>query len=184
MSKKIIALTGLMGRGKTTVLKILQEKYPNAEYIKFAEPLYKAQEAVYKSLGIDFVEGALKDRKLLQVLGTEWGRSVDENFWVSKWQSRVEQSKAKIILTDDCRFLNEANAVKALGGEVWKVVGPARGEFISNEKHASELEIDKITPTYRVFNEGNEYDLESSIQSIINHSNDKSNLKVKVGGKV
>ena len=178
---KIIALTGKMGSGKTTALERIMA-YGDHTYVKFAGPLYKAQEAVYESLGLPYEQGKLKDRRLLQVLGTDWGRERDPNFWVNQWKETVQFTKGNII-TDDCRFLNEAEAVKALGGQVWKIVGPSRGEFISGQTHKSEMEIDLIQPDITIVNDGSLEDLYAQIEFAMNRIWDDG-ISVKRGSRL
>lgn len=178
---KIIALTGKMGRGKTTALERIMA-YGGFTYVKFAGPLYKAQEAVYASLGLPFETGKLKDRRLLQVLGTDWAREKDINFWVNQWKETVQFAPG-IVVTDDCRFLNEAEAVKSLGGEIWKIDGEPRGEFISGENHASEREIDLIKPDRVIVNNGNLEDFYRAIEYNLGYLWDNG-VSVSRGGNV
>ena len=178
---KIIALTGKMGRGKTTALERIMA-YGDWTYVKFAGPLYKAQEAVYESLGLPFEAGKLKDRRLLQVLGTDWARERDKDFWVNQWKEIVQFTKGNII-TDDCRFLNESEAVRDLGGVVWKIDGNPRGSFISGENHASEREIDLIKPDVIIYNDGTLEEFNKAIEFNMQSIWD-DNISVKRGGRV
>jgi hypothetical protein len=119
----IIAFTGGYGSGKSTAIEILR-KHIDADIrlVKFAAPLYDMQEYVYGRIESvyrrpkDFV----KDRKLLQWLGTEFGRSIDPGLWVNIWkaQAQVNLAVGNMVVCDDCRFDNEAEAVKALGGVI------------------------------------------------------------------
>lgn len=91
---KIIAFSGGYGSGKSTAATTLDETFLNQPIflVKFAQPLYNIQEYMYSTIArvhsrpADFV----KDRKLLQWIGTEWGRGVDENLWVNVWKDAVE----------------------------------------------------------------------------------------------
>lgn len=78
-------------------------------------------------------------RYLLQTLGTEWGRNwVCEDVWIRAWKARAE--KHDRVIVDDVRFENEAQAVKAMGGEMWQIVRPSASY---NGSHASEGGLDK-----------------------------------------
>jgi hypothetical protein len=58
-------------------------------------------------------------RYLMQTLGTEWGREqIGYGIWLNLWGSSLGTGK---IVVDDVRFLNEAEEIKARGGEVWLV---------------------------------------------------------------
>lgn len=141
MSKPtILAFTGAMGTGKSTAINHVQYQPPqNAKLIKFAQPLYDMQRLIYQRVG----KPEVKDRKLLQWLGTEWGRSISETLWIDLWRKEVYKALAQdiIVLVDDCRFDNEAKAIKALGGKVVRLVGKTDKRDVVRgglEKHASE----------------------------------------------
>jgi hypothetical protein len=83
-------------------------------------------------------------RPLLQRFGTEVGREMwGENFWVDASIDKIEDG-SKVIFAD-VRFPNEANAIKGLGGEVWRVTrdgfGPANDHI--SEHALDDFEFDK-----------------------------------------
>lgn len=155
----IIALTGYAGSGKSTAAKHLVERH-GFTLVKFAGPLKQMMRCL--GLGDREIEGDLKEqphlvlnyktpRYAMQTLGTEWGRDlIGENLWVDVAMASaaavIDQGGRVVI--DDCRFLNEAAAIKAAGGTVVNIrrpgVGPVNG-------HASEQ-----LPPYdlEVFNTG------------------------------
>jgi hypothetical protein len=57
-----------------------------------------------------------KNRTLLQLLGTEVGRALDENIWTNIFEAKVEElgPDAKII-NDNLRFENEMDSLERLG---------------------------------------------------------------------
>jgi hypothetical protein len=62
---------------------------------------------------------------MMQTLGTDWGRKlIDENLWVEAAFGIIGQDKEHNWVFDDVRFLNEYEAIRRAGGEVWKVVRP------------------------------------------------------------
>lgn len=155
---KLIAFSGGMGCGKSTAIEILQEQNPGKKIvlIKFAAALYDLQEQIYARVESAYQRPAefTKDRKLLQWLGTEWGRSLDENLWVNIWKAEVERTKQLyrtygdqlIIVCDDCRFDNEAQIVKETEGTIIKITCDRAKERITTANgianHASEAGID------------------------------------------
>jgi hypothetical protein len=121
--------------------------------ISFAEPLkqmavvflesfgYREDEAL-KLVWVDkhkyLPELGCTARWLLQTIGTEWGRQkIADDVWIRCWQARVERHDK--VVTDDVRFLNEAEAIKAAGGEMWKVV---RRSAVHDGSHESEGALD------------------------------------------
>lgn len=151
MKPKIIAFTGPMGSGKSEAIKTLRQFVGESGnpviLVKFAQPLYDMQEYIYKR--VDSVhtrpESFIKDRHLLQWLGTEWGRNtIDQDLWVKLWvaavQKTVIENPGAIVVCDDCRFDNEAEVVQSVGGQIVKISTAKNGERIdtSLSSHQSE----------------------------------------------
>ena len=132
---KLLAFTGRMGSGKSTAIKILEKIQPRPIVtVKFAQPLYDIQEFAYKRIGSVYTrpDSFIKDRKLLQWLGTEWGREiVDKDIWVNIWKQAVKEYKDQdvLVVVDDVRFLNECLATQEMGGMVI---------LIQNRRHLKE----------------------------------------------
>jgi dephospho-CoA kinase len=164
---RIIAFTGLMGSGKSTALEILESKlklkgiYP--QRLKFAEPLYEMQEAIYRIAGLGLP--VTKDRKLLQWLGTEWGRDKDENLWTKRFLHNVDY-RASVTLNDDVRFNNEAEAIRKTAGVIVKIMGPQRCE-IKGENHVSENGLRDHYVDYYINNDGSISDLSQQIDKLL-----------------
>lgn len=107
--------------------------------------------AYYEQQGLDEgdifqrIEGDLKEvpdpylcgrtpRHAMETLGTEWGRmQMHEDFWINAWRGRVNNMRREYdIVTDDCRFPNEALKVREVGGEIVKIVPKTRRRGKSN----------------------------------------------------
>lgn len=130
----IVAFTGPAGSGKSTATRHLIEQH-GYTLVKFAGPLKDMMRAI--GLSEREIEGDLKEkpsyllcgktpRHAMQTLGTEWGRDIlGSDFWIRLWRARVEQaaSEGKRVVVDDCRFPNEAKAIRQLGGDIYKLVG-------------------------------------------------------------
>jgi hypothetical protein len=139
---RVIALTGLIGSGKTTAANVLTVEF-GYERVRFAGPL----KAMLRAIGLehDYVDGDKKEtphpllchrtpRHAMQTLGTEWGRNcIGPDFWVQAWLKAIE-GKNRVVV-DDCRFPNEGVAVRMLGGKVWHVIRP---DVSQQQAHASE----------------------------------------------
>jgi hypothetical protein len=90
---------------------------------------------------------ALSIRDLMQMFGTDYVRSVQDNYWIKKWLKEVKNHK--YVIVSDIRFLNEAEAVKSLNGIIVRIF---KDDFISHDNHQSESEQEKIKIDYAVRN--------------------------------
>lgn len=149
---RLVAFTGPAGAGKSTAAQALVDT--GWRRVKFADPLKNMLRQFYRDCGLEHaeieerIEGSLKEsrdwtlmgatpRHAMQTLGTEWGRGcVAGGLWVHAWEQRVKAllMDGVDVVTDDCRFDNEADAVRRLGGRVARIVG--RGGI--EGAHASE----------------------------------------------
>lgn len=130
----VVAFTGLAGSGKSTATKYLVEQH-GYTLVKFAGPLKDMMRAIGFSEA--HIEGGLKEqpdamlggktpRHAMQTLGTEWGRKcIGEDFWVNAWlyRARALTDFGARVVCDDCRFPNEAQAIRKLGGDIYKIEG-------------------------------------------------------------
>lgn len=86
-----------------------------------------------------------KDPALLQRLGTEVYRAVDDEVWVRSVYYKIKEANPPIAIITDVRFPNEANFVRQLGGitlRVQRVKEDGVTAFVApdrNPKHASEI---------------------------------------------
>lgn len=129
MSKPIvIGLTGRAGAGKSTAAEYLADNYGFTR-TRFAAGLKDMMYAL--GFSVRDIEGDKKEqphpllngnspRFAMQTLGTEWGRNIiGENFWVNHWRYSIEGMSNVVV--EDCRFPNEADAIRALGGVIIEV---------------------------------------------------------------
>lgn len=137
--------------GKTTVAQCLVAQ--GYTIVPFAEPMKLMLAPMLECLGYSeaeikrrlyvhkeelIPELKVSTRHLLQTLGTEWGRScVAPDVWLNLWRCRV--SRLGRVVVDDVRFPNEAELVRSLGGEVWKLTRPGA---LRGKSHASEGSLD------------------------------------------
>ncbi|MGM4911401.1 deoxynucleotide monophosphate kinase [Rhizobium sp. 768_B6_N1_8] len=141
----VVAFTGPAGAGKSTATRYLVENH-GYTLVKFAGPL----KDMMRAIGLDErqIEGDLKEtpcellqgrtpRHAMQTLGTQWGRDcIGPSFWLKLWRERAVDilAQAGRVVVDDCRFPNEAQAIRKLGGDIYKIEG--RGGISGN--HESE----------------------------------------------
>ena len=113
---KNVYLVGRAGSGKSSCATYLKNK--GYQIARFSYPVY--------NLAYDYfnMDKTIKDRKLLQVIGTDVGRNEDQNIWVNRLlQDLTIVDKTKKILNiteqpfciDDCRFCGEHKALKSQG---------------------------------------------------------------------
>lgn len=155
---EIIGLSGYAQSGKDTAAEVLVEQF-GYERRAFADPLkqsvidlnpivdtlddgamvraaevlkyYRTFDAIKKSeFGEEF-------RVLWQRQGTEVGRKLRPSLWVESTFNSMEDG-GKYVITD-CRFPNEAEAIKNWGGAIWRITRAGVGPV---NDHPSETSLD------------------------------------------
>lgn len=138
---KLIGLCGFIGSGKGTVASILVNEYGFVED-SFAATLKDAVAAVFgwprHMLEGDTAESRqwreqvdpwwseklgkeVTPRWVLQYWGTDLCRvNFHEDIWIYSLERKL-LSQDKNIVIADCRFPNEIDMIRRLGGEVWRV---------------------------------------------------------------
>lgn len=166
---RVIGITGRAGSGKTTAALWLHTNHRNVVKYSFASPiknmLYELLRVVIPLRQHHTVNHYLNEgkeepipglngvtaRRLMQTLGTEWGRhQISPDFWVNIGAQRIESrlnlpfSKSTAttlrIVFDDVRFANEAEVIRAAGGCVIKIVRPDDTFAAETYTHASEMQ--------------------------------------------
>lgn len=175
---KLIGLSGYARSGKNTVADVLTNEIEFVQ-ISFADPMRDALYALNPIVGRHsalptrlqdvinhFGWGNYKStvwgpeiRELMQRLGTDVARKQwGEDFWVKAAMNKATQYP-NVVFTD-VRFKNEADAIRELGGEVWRVRRP--GIFPANN-HVSETDMDDYEFDRYVDNNGTLEDLEAVV---------------------
>jgi|TARA_B110000908_G_scaffold172527_1_gene240530 hypothetical protein len=138
----IIGICGLISCGKGTVGDILVEHH-NFTKISFADKLKDGVATVFgwdrAMLEGDTVESrdwremqdnfwtketgrTITPRLVLQEFGTDCMRhGFDDSIWVSMVKQQIMKQPSKNYVIPDVRFPNEANMIKSIQGEVWRV---------------------------------------------------------------
>jgi hypothetical protein len=138
MTQNLIGLTGRAGSGKDTVARILHDQHDFAR-VAIAGPLRDmlialgvphtalddraAKERVLPGFGVT-------PRAMMQTLGTEWGRTLDPDWWLDRGPRSLRarltellRFSARIVVTD-VRFANEAQWIRHRGGALWHLRRP------------------------------------------------------------
>lgn len=166
--------------GKSTVAGFLTE---HGYYtIPFAAPLKRMVRTFLIQLGygpadIDYYLRDNKEavipgikttpRHILRTLGTEWGRQcIHPEVWLQCWeQTATRYLKSGIpVVCDDCRFQNEADLIRSLGGQLWRIDRPGTER---GTNHASEGGLDDYAFDHYVLNNGSLTDLYSEINLLL-----------------
>jgi len=130
-----IAVVGKMHSGKTTLAESLVSK--GYSRIAFADPVKevsaemlttfsrfmgKNEDYVYSDM--NRMKGHPSIRALLQLVGTELGRNWmgPQEIWINLFMDIVDDMEEGVkLVNDDCRFVNEANALRAKGFTIIKL---------------------------------------------------------------
>lgn len=158
----IVAFAGRKQSGKTTCAEFLLkyyngaiENFNSARLYNFADPLkndicmnilgltYEQcyGEDIYKNTLTDIKwEGNnLTAREVMQFVGTDIFRKMKNDVWAGATIKKILSDKPQLAVIADCRFPNEVEAVRSVGGIVIKLT---RNPFNSN--HDSEIALDEI----------------------------------------
>lgn len=122
------------------------------------------------------IEGDLKEqpcallsdktpRFAMQTIGTEWGRdTIATDLWLRAWQAGLDRVPAGVnVVVDDCRFPNEAEAVRAAGGIIVRIVRPNCGQGAAG--HSSECQVIETGP--EIVNSGSVTQLHIAIDDLV-----------------
>ena len=175
--RRLIGLAGYARSGKDTVADWLVttqgfQKHAFAEVMRNA--LYTLNpnidfegHRVYLRAIVDahgweaLKEASLEYRPLMQRLGTEVGRMMfGENVWVD----RVMNQLNGVDVIADVRFPNEADAIKAAGGEVWCIIRP---EIEQDRSHSSETALEGYDFDAELINDSSLADLFNLVDHLV-----------------
>ncbi len=116
-------------------------------------------------------------REFLQLLGTESIRNqLHENIWVNALFADYDKHKHINWIITDCRFPNEAKAVKDRGGIIVRVnrndpnIGVYPDKFpLERVLHNSETALDDYTFDYTIDNSGTVDELVEKVKEMLKH---------------
>lgn len=175
----IFGFTGKKHAGKTTAREYVEEQLADSVRINFKDALIEELNENFKEVldecstlyNMDINElFRVKPpivRALMRAYGTELRRREDPDHWLRSWKRKAEKAYTKVdVLVDDVRFLNEAEAVRELGGIIIRI---ERSDMPSTDRHASEAEMDEIEPDYMVSCETGDFEaMQEQLDAILN----------------
>lgn len=183
---KLIGLSGYARSGKDTVGDYLV-KHHGFKKVSFAEPMRQALLALNPIVGLRLdTDARVQDviaeygwdgykesrygneiRELMQRLGTEVGRKqFGEDFWVDKASKLIDTylwQDMNVVITD-MRFVNEAKAIEALGGQTWRI---ERDGVVAANAHVSETALDTYGFDQLIRNDGSLDDLYEKVEQTL-----------------
>jgi len=119
MAIRFIGFFGIAKAGKTTAAHTLVDelnRQGRMAYTKsFAGPLKEGLKVmgIYKDIHPDMY------RTAAQFMGTEICREYAENWWVDQMRHSIEGlPDDAIVVVDDCRFINEFDFIREMGGDM------------------------------------------------------------------
>jgi len=145
-----IAVGYKAGSGKDTFCKyvanMLESKNQSVKVMSLSSPIYNILAYAQKISGLP----QQKDRKFLQLVGSEWGRNIDKDIWIKKILSDANSSECEHLLISDVRYKNEFFALKNEGWTLIKIVRDADNSSrlcggIRN--HSSEVDLEDLSDT-------------------------------------
>ena len=167
----IIGLSGYARSGKDSTAELLCLNYGYTR-LSFADPIRHALMVLNPKLdsitrlaeyvddyGWDMAKQNPEVRRLMQVFGTEVGRTMfGEDVWV-KLALRDLSPNSKVVISD-VRYPNEARAIKSLGGSLWRI---NRHNHSAVNGHKSEHAMDNFTFNHVIYNDGTLDDLSDEV---------------------
>ena len=176
---EIIALSGYARTGKDTVGQILVERH-GFQRVAFADALRAALLEINPRVSVPGFSDATNVRQvvetfggweglkphapevrdLLQRVGVAMRHACGADVWV---RAALERITERTVITD-CRFPNEADAVKHRGGSVWRIVRPGVGPA---NAHISETALDGYAFDRLLANDGSLDDLALEVRLVL-----------------
>lgn len=102
-------------------------------------------------------------RWVCQRWGTEYRRAQDDQYWLVKAGEFIMQQSKPVVITD-CRFQNEADFVRTMGGELWHIRRPGIATVLA---HVSENALEVGNQDAMIGNVGTIDDLNQTVDLLI-----------------
>jgi dephospho-CoA kinase len=183
----LIGIVGKIGSGKTTLAEYIKTNYNFDEYI-LSSPIKKIGEI----FGFDKANlygtqeqkleihpyWKVSARTFLQKIGTDLFRDRlkevlpemchSNSVWIDMFRKKYLENKKTNMIVSDVRFVDEAEAIKELGGILIRIERTYSGKESSEQvHHKSEEEMDKIKVDFNIINDGSKSELYSKIDRIM-----------------
>src|SRR5574337_1522274 len=153
----LIRLTGKKQSGKTHIANYLQRK-EDFQVISMADPLKRAVEELF---GLSYEDShnenkkeiinpryGMSPRQLWQLIGTDGLRNKWPDLFVDRFNETLNLSIDTKVIVPDIIFEKEAEAIRARGGKIIRVIKEGCKEII--DSHKSELSTNLIKEDYTI----------------------------------
>lgn len=190
MRPLLIGFTGPKRAGKTLATELLMSLHGVAG-IGFAQPM-RVFVAELLGLSLDELEEfkekqvpglpeGITIRKMLQTLGTEWGRNtIDPDFWVKVAMRNVDMAldAGYAVAITDVRFPNEATAIRERGGVIIEIT---REGTAYSDGHVSDQRLPAEMIDYTVANDGDPGDLYKAVAEVLRGVQARRQIEASIG---
>ena len=167
-----LAFTGKREHGKTTCAEFTGITTCLHHTTAMRSALYTGLRSVGLIADHEDLFGKMKHpliARIYQLLG-EYERAKDPDIFVKVLCNQIDKAYVEngSLAVDDVRFPNEANALRARGFVIVRVVRPG---YISSDgrdpNHITETEMDLIEPDYTIINDGDLRKLRSEVEYVV-----------------
>lgn len=176
---KLIGISGKLGSGKGAIVEIMQNLNSQIQEKFFA---FKLKQIVSSLAGVHFDLTMTQDGKntyietfdmtlgeMLQKIGTDCLRNgFDDQIWIKSLFVDIDPDKDYIV--SDCRFKNEAEAIKERNGILIRInrpINPVAEASGRDLNHLSEIDLDDYEHfDYIITNDGTYEELVEKIKQI------------------
>lgn len=167
---QVIGIAGVAGAGKDTAADYLLKHLLLHTKASFADPI-KRMLMTGLNISPDYLWGSAKEttierlgcssRKLMQTLGTEWGRDlIHEDIWVQLMHDKV--MRGAMVIIPDIRMPNEAEYIRNKG-----VLIHITGRSAKTRPHQTEMGLTTATGDFNIDNSKDHYHLKEQLNELI-----------------
>ena len=174
----IIAISGKKGVGKTSAANYVAKQY-GYQKISFSTALKDLAKHIFPQFTESMLNGELKEvpqtflngggtpREFLEKLG-QFLRYWDKDYWLKEIDKVISFNPHRNYVCDDCRFPNEVEYFKGLGGTIVRINRyPSQNPYREDSSSPSEISLDNYKFDY-VVNECDNVDLYILYSSVKN----------------
>ncbi len=167
----IIGIGHKKRQGKSTIAKILVRDWGFQEFT-FAEPIKEIVDLVFnfpsfykQNKEVVFLKTGISYRYACQKIGESFRQAFGANVWVKHLERKIENVEGDIVISD-VRHVEEADWIRSVGGQLFKVNNP---RIIEQDTHISEIGLDNYAYpwNFEIKNDGSMLELESKIREIM-----------------